>query len=425
MENLPNELLDRIAFFLSLTDLKQFSLGCHRIRSVSLRHLFRRIKLTYGLSDEELQEPEECYSCYVREARHVREIELFTESKSFYHYNVQGCHGSIIRDSLLPFNQVESLRFLEMSETSWHDFFSIIKNQLETKPNLRCLGIQPNLGERGRGPKSQPRDENLPWLREPLPKLQTLRLSFFALDKKLGNSELLRVDQVIEIIRRLKQVTESLQTLILDGFLRIESQGTLLLKCRPLSFPQLEVLQVQDLQLSGATISSIVSVETLRNVRVFSSPRPEDWMTDTEILDRFRPFSNLKEVRLSHSHDYIRCSTCKDAHRIFQVSISPAFEDSKILSKHLRHLEVVKWYSAYASPLLLKYKITRNNDGSVNLTLKRTKFRKVDVEDGWECSDYHGKYPGIEVLPCEDGELPPRINWQDLAWFEREVEGSN
>ncbi|KAF3218497.1 hypothetical protein TWF192_005575 [Orbilia oligospora] len=348
------------------------------------------------------------------------EIELLTESKSFYHYNVQGCHGSIIRDSLMPFNQLESLRFLEISETSWHDFFSIIKNQLETKPKLRYLSIQPNLGERGRGPKSQPRDENIPWLQEPLPKLQTLRLSFFALDKKVRNSELLRVSQVIEMVGRLKQVMDSLQTLILDGFLRIESQGTLLLNSQPLLLPQLEFLQIQDLRLSGATISSIVSVETLRKVRIFSSSRPENWTTDNGILDRFLPFSNLREVRLSHAHNYFRCSTCKDTHRIFHVGIAPAFADSKILSKHLPHLEVVKWYSAYAPPLLFQYNIIRNSDRSVNLRLQRMKFQKAGVEDGWDCSDYHGKYPNIEVLPCEDGEFPPRINWQDLVWFERE-----
>ncbi|RVD87326.1 uncharacterized protein DFL_001567 [Arthrobotrys flagrans] len=427
METLPNELLDRIAFFLSLEDLKRFSLACHRIKNVSVRYIFRRIKLTYGLSDEELREPEACYSCYVQRAKHVREIHLLTESKSFYHYNLQGCHSSIIRDSLMPFNQLESLGFFEHSETSWHDCFSIIKKQLETKPKLRYLSLQPNLGERGRGPKTQPKDENVPWLQEPLSKLQTLRLSFFTRGNNVSEFELERVGQFIEIVGKLKQATESLQTLILDGSLNMVNGRTPLMTCKPLSFPRLELLHIRDLRFCSAMISNIVGVETLRNVRILSGPRPDNWRTDTEILDRFLPFSNLKELSLSHAHDYYHCGLCRDEHRIFHVGIAPAFEDSKILSKHLRHLEVVKWYSAYAPPLLFRYKITRNNDGGANLTLKRSHFKRVDPEVGCACSDYHGIHPDLEILPCDDDgvNIPPRINWRDLAWFEPKGSESN
>ncbi|KAK6331918.1 hypothetical protein TWF718_002456 [Orbilia javanica] len=422
MENLPNELLDAIAFHLSLADLKLFSLTCHRIRDVSVRHLFRRIKLTYGLSDERIQQAQACYSCYVRSARNVRDIQLITESKSFYHYNVQGCHGSIIRDSLMPFSQLERLDFFEQSETSWHDFFSIIKRQLETKPNLRYLALQPNLGERGRGPKFDQKDKKLPWLQEPLPKLQTLCLSFFGTSKKIRGHQIERVDQFIEMIRRLKQVTESLQTLILDGYIRIriEAWRTPLLTCEPLSFPRLESLEMQELRLLGTSISNILTLETLRNIRILSSGRPENWTTDTEILDCFLPFSNLRELRLFHLHDYFRCSPCKSEHRIFHVPITPALEDVKLLSKHLPRLEVVKWYSAYAPPLLFRYLITRNKDGSADFTLKRTQFEKVVFEDGAQvCSDYHGKYPELEILPFDDDGFPPRINWQDLVWIEQ------
>ncbi|KAK6524767.1 hypothetical protein TWF281_011666 [Arthrobotrys megalospora] len=420
MECLPNELLDRIAFYLSSKDLGSFSLACHRIRNISLRHLFRRIRLTYGLSDEALQESEERYSFYVQRAQHVREIHLYTESKSFYHYNVQGCHGTIVREALMPFGQVERLALSEYSETSWADFFSIIKRQLETKPNLRFLCLQPNFIERAREPRAEPGRESEHWLQQPLPRLQTLRLSFFAMDKKVWGPEIRRVTHFINIVARLQQVTDSLQKLILDGSLQIQSQMAPPLACKPLSFPQLRSLSARDLRLSGAPISSFVAPETLNNVRVHSSPRPESWGYDTEILDRFLPFSNLEELQLSHSHDYFRCSTCKDTHRIFHVGITPAFEDSKILAQHLPRLEVVKWYSAYVSPLLFRYKITRNKDGSANLILKRSTFKKVDFQEGWVCSDYQGKYPDLEILPCNDEStgLPPRINWQDITWFE-------
>ncbi|KAK6346181.1 hypothetical protein TWF730_010512 [Orbilia blumenaviensis] len=418
MERLPNELLDRIAFYSSLQDLKLFSLTCHRIRSVSIRHIFRGIKLTYGLSDEELQEPAECYSCYVQMARHVRDIHLCLESKSFYHYNVQGCHGNIIRDALMPFNQVERLGLFEYSETSWATFFSVLKRQLETKPKLKYLSLQPNFGERAKEPRNLLKETKDNWLRGPLPKLQTLRLSFFAMDRRVRGVELDRVIQFIEIVGWLGRVTDGIHTLILDGVLRIESAKSPPLTSRPLVFPQLRTLLIRDLRMSGASISDLVALETLRDVRAISIGRPESWGTDHGILERFLPFPNLREVHLYHNHSYFRCSSCKDSHRIFHIGITPAFEDSKILAKQLPNLEVVKWYSAHVPPLLLRYTITRNNDGSVNLALKRSEFKKVPEQDGWECSDYHGKYPNLEVLPGGDERYPPRINWQDLPWFE-------
>ncbi|KAK6511226.1 hypothetical protein TWF481_000147 [Arthrobotrys musiformis] len=428
METLPNELIDRIAFFLSPADLKEFSLACHRIRSISLRHLFRRISLSYGLCDEAILEGEECYGCYVKRAGEVREIELLTESKSFYHHNVQGCHGSIIRDALLPFEKAETLVFFESSETSWFDFHSILRKQLETKPGLKYLTLQPNLGERGRGP-DVPLSEFEGVNSLSVPRLRGLHISLFALDKKISGYELKRVEQFIKIVGMLGRVTGDLRTLILDGSLRIhaEEQREPLLKCRRLSFPKLKVLRVRNLRLARASLSDILTAETMRNVSALSGPRPMNWRTDTEILDRFLPFKNLAHLDLFHSHEYFRCSICGDSHRIFHIAITPAFDDAKILLAHLQHLKLIKWYSAYATPVLFRYKIVRDAGGNVTLEFEREKFEKVV---GGECADYQGRYKDVEILPRGDGDddrelgkrFPPaRVNWQDLVLFEKEA----